>query len=170
MVLQASTLKVRHCSHGTRSEGSIMRRFSDHLDQAYKIFYMVVMPIVIIFLLLGLSSIIPRKMLLGNGILDLIVRLLLTMWYCTLYIRWARISDYSIYPNVKWSKDDVVDPIEKIIYISVGIFISTGVTIITWWTAVTFLSLAKILGLVVAVLNGIITLYPLIKNYWVLKM
>lgn len=134
-----------------------------------KIFYGVVLPAVVVLLLLGVASFNSRPQLLGSALPDFVLRLLLTLWFCGLYIRLSRFSAFSFFPNKKWSKFDVGEK-EKYFYIGLSFLFSIGCGVITWWIIQWFLPVISVFASVVAVLNGLIVLFPMATQYWVLKL
>jgi hypothetical protein len=127
------------------------------------------MPLITVFFLLGISSVISRPMLLGGFIADLIVRFLICIWFCGLYIRLSRFSKYHLYPNIKWSKTDVGST-EKLFYFGVAIFLGLGCTIVTWWTLKTFLPVFSHFVLITAIINGLLISLPIMAQYWIIKL
>jgi len=134
-----------------------------------KVLYGIFFPMIVITLLLGIASFNARPRLLGSFASDLTIRLLLCAWFCGLYIRLSRFSSYSIYPNKKWTKEDV-GPVEKYFYIGLCFLFSAGCGLITWWVIQQFLPGLSYLTLITVVFNFLIVLLPMVKQYWVLKL
>jgi hypothetical protein len=134
-----------------------------------KTIYGFLLPIIAVGFLLGLASFNSHPRILGSFSSDLIIRALLSAWFCGLYIRLSRFSTYSIYPNKKWTKADA-GALEKYYLIGVGFLFSAGCGILTWWALHWFLPGFSIFSFVIAVVNFLIVLWPMAKNYWVLKI
>lgn len=134
-----------------------------------KTIYGVVLPIVVVLLLLGIASFNSRLQLLGSASADLVIRFLLTLWFCGLYIRLSRISSFSFFPNKKWSKIDV-GGLEKYFYIGISFLISLGCGGITWWVIQWFLLYFSDFAFVIAALNSLIVFLPMVTQYWALKL
>lgn len=146
-----------------------MTPITNSTNKIIKILYLYLLPFTTAIFLLGISSFIPRAKLFKSDLFDLLIRSLLTIWFCALYIRLSKISTFSIYPNKKWSKSDVGFN-EKHIYLSLGIFLGIGGAAITWWMVRTFFPDFQGWRIAVAGLNGLIIMYPLLQHYWVLKL
>jgi hypothetical protein len=138
-------------------------------EKITKIFYFFVLPTITTLFLLGISSFTQRDKLFKSDFFDLLVRVLLALWFCGLYIRLSKISEFSVYPNKKWSKSDV-SFIERIVYSGLSIFLSIGSGVVTWWMVSTFFPDFRDWGIAVAGLNTVIILCPLLTHYWVLKL
>lgn len=87
-------------------------------SKVIKIMYEVILPVAVVLLLFGIASFNSRPQLLGSASADFIIRFMLTLWFCGLYIRLSRFSSFSFFPNKKWSKSDV-GGIEKYFYIAI---------------------------------------------------
>lgn len=138
-------------------------------SKTFKVVYGVVFPIGLVILLLGVASLNSRPRILGSIASDLVIRFLLTIWFCILYIRLSRISSFSYYPNKKWTKADV-GPLEKYYYWAMSAFFSVVCGIITWWVIHWFLLSPPSFTYAVSVANGLVILLPLVTHYWVLKL
>lgn len=137
-------------------------------SKAIKRLYGVVFPLSAVILLLGVASFNLRPKLLGSSASDLIIRFLLTLWFCILYSRLARISSFSYYPNKKWTKADV-GPLEKYNYWALSLFFSVVCGIITWWVTHWFFQSSAGFTYAISVINCLVILMPLVTHYWVLK-
>jgi len=91
-------------------------------SKTFRVVYGLVFPIGVVILLLGVASLNNRPRILGSIASDLVIRFLLTIWFCILYIRLSRISSFSYYPNKKWTKADV-GPLEKYYYWAMSAFL-----------------------------------------------
>lgn len=138
-------------------------------SKTFKILYGIVFPIGVVVSLLGIASFNNRPRILGSTASDLIIRLLLTIWFCVLYIRLSRISSFSYYPNKKWTKADI-GPLEKYAYLALSAFFSGGCGIVTWWMIHWFLLSSSGFSYAISVVNSLIILIPLATHYWVLKL
>jgi hypothetical protein len=130
--------------------------------------YSVGMPIIVIILFLGISSIIDRPKF-GGPVFDFIIRLLLSIWYSGMYIKLSNFSKYSHFPGITWTKEDV-GKIEKYVYIGVGFIYSTGVGFITYWVILWFIPPLSDIAIAIATLNATIIFYPQYKSYWAWKL
>jgi len=138
-------------------------------SKVFKIIYGIVFPITVVSLLLGVASFNNRPQILGLTGADLIIRIMLVIWFCGLYIRLSRFSSFSFFSNKKWTKEDVRG-MEKYIYIGIIFLFSIGSGIITWWVIQWFLPNFSGFNFVIAALNSIIVFLPMAKQYWVLKL
>ena len=138
-------------------------------SKTIKIIYGVIFPIIVITLLLGIASINNRPMLLGSPTSDFILRFIISIWFCVLYIRLSRFSSYRLYPNIKWTKADVGST-EKYFLIGGTIFFSSVCGLITYLVFQWFLPGISNWALVIAAANGLVTLLPMVTQYWVLKL
>lgn len=138
-------------------------------SKTIKQIYGVIFPMSVVILLLGVASFNIRPKLLGPSASDLIIRFLLTIWFSILYIRLSRISSFSYYPNIKWTKADV-GPFEKYYYWVLSLFFSVVCGIITWWVIHWFLLSPPGFIYAVSVVNCLVILMPLVSHYWVLKL
>jgi hypothetical protein len=141
---------------------------TNKLIKLAEIFYLIIMPIVTVILLLGVSSIIQRPKFMGSFV-DLAIRVLLILWFCTGYILIPRLKKYRFYPNITWSKADV-RPLERIYYIAMAILFGVGITVITRWVLLVFLPIFGDFGVVFAILNGLLYAIPMIAQYQVFKL
>jgi hypothetical protein len=145
----------------------MLQEFMD--TKIIKNIYSVLFPFIVIVLLLGIASFNNRPLFLGSITFDLILRLLITVWYCVFYIKLSRISSFSYFPNKKWSKSDIGE-LEKYYYIGMGIFMSVGCGLITWWVIQGFFPNFSSFAFLIAAINSMIFFLPLITHYWVLKI
>jgi hypothetical protein len=60
-----------------------------------RLIYGFVLPILTVFVLLGVSSFIERPRILGSIASDLVIRFLLTVWFCVLYLLEFRNAEQS---------------------------------------------------------------------------
>lgn len=142
---------------------------SGYQKKLIQVFYSLVLPLITILLLLVILSVISRPKVLGSSFGDWLIRFLLCIWFCGLYIRLSRFSEYRIYPNIKWSKTDL-GSVEKYFYIGMGLFMGIGCALVTWWTVQTFLPSFAPLASIIAVVNGLIIAFPITTQYWVLRL
>lgn len=138
-------------------------------SKVIKIIYGVVLPTVVVLLLLGVASFNSRPHLLGSASADFVLRLMLTLWFCGLYIRLSRFSSFSNFPNKRWSKFDVGER-EKYFYVGLSFLFSIGCGAITWWIIQWSLPPFSVFASVGGILNGLIILFPMATQYWVLKL
>jgi hypothetical protein len=127
-------------------------------------FYRFVMPLITLALMLGVSSFIDRPQLFGTFSSDFVVRVLLCVWFCGIYICLSRFSQFSFYPNIQWSKADV-GPTEKYLYAGMGILFGIGSAIITWWAVRTFMPVFSSYRAALALFNGAIIMAPVVTQY-----
>lgn len=131
--------------------------------------YRLFLPIAGVLLLFGIASYNSRPQLLGSASADFIIRCMVTLWFCGLYIRLSRFSSLSFFSNKKWSKADVGET-EKYFYIGFSFLFSLGCGVITWWAIQWFLPNYSGFAIVATVLNTLIVLLPMATQYWVLKL
>jgi hypothetical protein len=138
-------------------------------SKVIKTIYGVILPVVVILLLLLIASFNSRSQFFGSSGADFILRFVLVVWFCGLYIRLSRISSFSNYPNIKWTKADV-GPLEK--YYLWGMSVCFGVMcgILTWWLIQWFLPGLSSFAYWIAAINSLIAMLPLMTHYWVLKL
>lgn len=142
---------------------------ADSNFKVVKIVYQIAFPVAVIIVLLGIASSNSRPRLLDSGASDLIIRLMLCIWFCTLYIRLSRISSFSFFPDRKWSKSDVGE-LEKYFYIGISFLFSLGCGVITRWIIHWFLPDLAGFAFVIAFINCFVIFLPLAVHYWVLKL
>ena len=130
-----------------------------------RIFYKVILPAVTIISMFGSYPFISNPI----SVSRIIMRVILCIWFCAFYIKLSKISEHSIYPNIKWTKNDV-GPKEKYFYITMGIFVGLMCAIITGWTVRFFIPILSDYYIVLAILNGFIIMVPIVSHYWVLKL
>lgn len=135
------------------------------IDKILNIFYKIVMPALVVILLWGVSQIIARPKLLGSGIADVLVRLLLGLWLIRLY----RAFPYrKITPLSNWSKTEL-DFFEKAYYIGLGLMSGPIMGLVTWWVIRVFLPIFKDYSIFIGLLNGLIFCLPTVLYYEKLK-
>lgn len=134
-----------------------------------RVVYGFAFPILVVFFLLGVSSFIERPRIFGSIGSDLVIRFLLTVWFCGLYLRLSRISSFSYYPNKKWTKTDV-GPVEKYFYWLMSAIFGFVCGIITWWTISWFFLGPPSVCYAISVVNCLVIIWPLWTHYWVLKL
>lgn len=138
-------------------------------SKIFKTIYGVILPIAVVLLLFGIASFNSRPQLLGSASTDFIIRIMLALWFCGLYIRLSRFSSFSFFPNKKWSKTDV-GGIEKFFYIGISFLFSLGCGVITWWVNQWFFPNFSGAAFVAAALNSFIVFLPMATQYWALKL
>jgi hypothetical protein len=129
--------------------------------------YSIGMPIIVIVLFLGISSIIDRPKF-GGPVFDFIIRLLLSIWYSVLYIKLSNLSKHSHFPGIIWTKEDV-GKIEKYVYIGIGFIHSIAIGYITYWVILWFILPLSDIAIAIAIVNAAIVFYPQYKSYWAWK-
>lgn len=134
-----------------------------------KIIYGIFLPVVVVSFLLGIASLNSRPQLFGASSADFIIRFILTLWFSGLYVRLARFSVFSFFPNKNWSKSDV-GGIEKYFYIGISFLFCLGCGVITWWIIQWFFLYLSSFALLIAILNSLIVFLPMATQYWVLKL
>jgi hypothetical protein len=139
-----------------------------NLHNIIKGIYSYVLPCTILILLLGVSQLIDRPRFLGSSVFDLVVRLLLCLWFVFGYRRLTNISKYRPTSVSRWSKADL-DFVEKLFYISLGILYGVLMTLITWWIIQVFLPIFVNISIFISILNGLICSIPAIANYYIFK-
>jgi len=134
------------------------------------LFYKVVMPGLMIFMLLGMSSLISRPMFVGSRFIDTAVRIVLCLWFCIGYVRLPNMAKkYRIYPNIEWKKSDV-SPLGRLYYSCLAILFGVGVILVTWWAINVFLPNFKDASVLLAIANGAIYTIPLMMQYEIFKL
>lgn len=135
------------------------------------VFYRILFPILVVILLLLLASINieNRVKILGSTLSDLTIRLLISVWFCALYIRLSKLSQYRIYPNKRWSREDI-GTLERHTLSILIIFFGVLCGIATFWTIRWFLPSLSNFALLIAGLNSILILIPMIMQYWIFKI
>jgi hypothetical protein len=134
-----------------------------------RLFYRIVLPIFTAIILLWAAMPHNRMLLLGSPVADFSIRLLLTLWFCGLYFQLSRISDYTIYPKRKWTREDLSST-EKYVYTGIALLFSLCSSFMAWglmhwfFPASTFSPLAA--GFIIF---GAVSV-PLVSHYWVLKL
>jgi hypothetical protein len=135
------------------------------VNKSLNVFYRVVMPALVVIFLWGVSQIIVRPKLLGSGIADVLVRLLLGLWLIRLY----RAFPYrKITPVSNWPKTEL-DFVEKAYYIGLGLMSGPIMGFVTWWAIRIFLPIFKDYSVFIAGLNGLIFCLPTVLYYEKLK-
>lgn len=143
--------------------------FRERLVSLITVFYTIVMPMVIVVLLLGVSQFITRPKLLGSEIADLVIRILLCLWFCFGYRRLPHLSNYRVFPSIQWSKSDI-GTVEKLYYLFLASFFGFSVTMVSWWTILVFIPIFGNFSFVLALFNGVICALPVAVQYEVLKL
>jgi len=138
-------------------------------SKLFKTTYRVVLPVFVLLLLLVFASFNERPKLFGSGSIDLIIRFILTIWFCSLFIKLSRFSSFSFFPNKKCPKTDV-GGMEKYFYIGIIILFSLGCGVITWWIIRWFLPDFSDFAFVITSLNTMIVFIPMVAHYWVIKL
>lgn len=140
-------------------------------SKVFQRIYRVVLPVIVVILLLGIASINSgnRTLLLSSVAFDLVIRILLSVWFSVLYIRLSRFNTYSVYPNRHWTAADV-GKLEKYYLIALSILFSLGCGILTYWVVRWFFFNVDSLALGIALINSAIVLLPMVTQYWVLKL
>jgi len=113
--------------------------------------YRVVLPVITVFLMLGVSSLIQRDVVVSAGF-DLIARLILTLHFSVLYFVLPRATKKTYpYPNLRaWQKEDIPRDQATIYVMSY----SLGVAILTFYGIVFFLPFITFpFSLCIAVIN-----------------
>lgn len=137
-------------------------------SKAVKIIYGIIFPVTVVSLLLGVATFNNRPRFLGSTGADIIIRIMLVVWFCGLYIRLSRFTSFSFFTNKKWSKSDMGR--EKYIYIVIILLFCIGIGLITWWVTQWFLPNFSSLKILLAILNSIIVFLPMVSQYWLLKL
>jgi len=137
-------------------------------SKIFKTIYRVILPVSVVVLLLGIASFNRRPQLFGAASADFIIRFMLTLWFCGLYIKLSQFSSFSYYPNKKWSRADV-GGIEKYFYIGISFLFSLGCGVIIWWVIQWFFPNLSNFAFAAAVLTSFIVFLPMAAQYWVLK-
>lgn len=135
------------------------------MNKPLRYVYALLLPIVTIVLLLFIA---PKNVPPGSDFLNL-ARLYLCACFCFLYWRLSRISNYSHYPNIHWEKADI-GPKEKFVYLFMAVVFSGGYALITCWIFKRLLLQPDLVSSTIALINGLIILYPMATNYWVFKL
>lgn len=139
--------------------------------KVFQSIYRVVLPAIVVSLLLGIASInfSKRTLILSSVTFDFVIRVLLSVWFSTLYIRLSRFSTYSVYPNRHWTAADV-GRLEKYYLMALSVLFSLACGILTFWVVQSFFINAASFALGIALINCVIVLLPMITQYWVLKL
>jgi len=103
-------------------------------SKVFQRIYRVVLPVIVVSLLLGIASINSsnRTLLLSSVTFDLVIRILLSVWFSALYSRLSRFNTYSVYPNRHWTAADV-GKLEKYYLIALSVLFSLGCGLLTYW-------------------------------------
>ena len=133
-----------------------------------RILYGWILPITFFVFFLGVSSFVERSILFNSFGIDLIIRIVISIWFSGVYLRLSRIKYYSFYPGKHWSKDELKIH-EKFFCIFLCIFFSIVSGIMTWWLCLWFLPSTIFFRCSFTIINSTLIFIPLIKNYWVLK-
>jgi hypothetical protein len=135
----------------------------------YKNVYRFLFPLIIVFLLLFVSSILKRPFFFNSIFIDLMLRIFISVYFGFTFYRLSEISKIGIYPNKKWNRSDV-GPIEKYILISVGIVYGIFQGFIFMWAINTFLPNLIDIKVFISVVVGFAISIPIILNYWIIKI
>jgi len=140
-------------------------------SKVFQRIYRVVLPVIVVSLLLGIASINSsnRTLLLSSVTFDLVIRILLSVWFSALYSRLSRFNTYSVYPNRHWTAADV-GKLEKYYLIALSVLFSLGCGLLTYWVVRWFFFNVDSLALGIALMNSVIVLLPMVTQYWVLKL
>lgn len=134
------------------------------------LFYKVVMPSLMLILLLGVSSLISRPTFAGSKFIDALVRIMLSLWFVIGYIRLPNLAKkYRLYPNVEWKRSEI-SAWGKLFYLSLAILFGVGITLVTWWAINVFLPVLKNVSLLLAIVNGMLYIIPIARQYQVFKL
>lgn len=132
------------------------------------LFYKLILPSISIGLFFGASLIIPRQYFLGSKVIDLIIRILLCLWFCYGYLQLPILAKKRFLPIIEWKKYELfVD--EKIFIFFQVILFSFIMSVITWWTIDIFVPILRPYSVIMSILNGFLYLIPLIAQYEKLK-
>ncbi len=146
-----------------------MKNIGGIQNKGITIFYRILMPLIFVACLLIVSSFISRRLLLNNFLIDILVRALISGWFIGLYLRISNLQSYSIYPNKRWTKNDIETSEKYLIFLLTFLF-SLGCAFLTWWSMKNFIPLNSSLIILIAIINGTIIFIPLSIQYWVLKV
>jgi hypothetical protein len=140
------------------------------LNKTILILYRRILPIVTIFILMIASQFDSRPWFFNSLVVDIIIRLFLSIWLSVAYYKLPRLSkDYRFYSNIIWSKSDL-SAFERIFYIAMGVISGILVGIVTYWLLIIFLPTIKDISFFIAIINGFIFGLPLIIQYQALKV
>ena len=88
---------------------------------------------------------------------DFIIRALLTTWFCRVISTLSDLSKYRIYPNITWTKEMMVQGVEKYVYITYAIrFWDISSIPITGGLIQFYFPFIANFALPIAILNGVI--------------
>jgi len=137
---------------------------------AVRVLYKVIMPGLVLVLFLGVSSLTSRPKLAGSMFVDVLARIVISLWLAIAYYRLPdQAKKYRVYPNIEWKRSDI-SPAGKLLYVSMALWIAFGVGLVIWWGISVFLPSLKDASLPVAIVSGIIYALPLVARYQVLKL
>lgn len=139
------------------------------ISKIQKTFYGIVLPTFVVIALLGFASFNEKPQILGSTSADFIVRFMLALWFCGLYIRLSQFSSFSFFPNRKWSRSDVTG-LEKYFYLGLISLFCIGCGIITFWVIRWFFPELLRFALIFAAMNGFVIFLPMATQYWVIKL
>jgi len=140
------------------------------IDKKIRAIYRWLFPILFTFLFLGISSFSRRPILFNSPLVDLTLRIIICIWFFGLFFRLSNFSTFSFNPNIHWNKNDLKVH-EKIFYIFMIVLFSTGCGLLTWWLVYWFLPFSNVIRFTISIIIFIIIIiYPMLKNYWVLKI
>lgn len=135
----------------------------------FRVTYGIILPGFVIVSFLGISSMLTRPLLDNNMTSDLIVRIMFSILQSIFFVSLSRLSEYHIYPNIRWTKADV-GPGEKFLLIGVGIFTGILDGIFVLLLVPIFFPFIKDYAFLIALLNSFVIMLPLIGQYWILKL
>jgi hypothetical protein len=132
-------------------------------SEAVRKIYGVWLPVIVVVMLLGAASLNTRPTLLGSICADFIIRLLLSGWFCGLYIGLSRLLVESS------SQPDNIDGIEKFFLLGGAAFWGLASGLITYWIMLGLLPAFSGIAYAISALNALIIFLPLALHYrqWV---
>jgi len=152
--------------HQSETRDIALTKLGNFLDsKPVRFVYGIVLPICQLVFLLGTTLFNSQT----QTVFGFIIRLLLCLWFCGLYIKLTRLASYSHYPNIKWTRSDV-GPFEKYILIGLALFFSLGCGLVTWWAIRWFAPGISNFAWGIALINAVIIFLPLVARYWALKI
>ncbi len=134
-------------------------------SEAFRKIYGVWLPIIVVVMLLVVASFETRPQSLGAMCANSLIRILLSIWFCGLYIRLSRPDTFSPDPGETWIKSDI-DGINKILLFVMAFGLGLVSGIITYWIIRWFLPAFSGIAYGIAALNGLIVFLPMLTNFY----
>jgi hypothetical protein len=128
-----------------------------------KLIYRFILPLLVAFLLLIVSSNISRPLFSGSKLLDLIAR----VWVCVIFsMGYIILSDLEKYKALFYGAkidnvNSIIETSTVIANISIAVIFGIFAALISWWSVRTFVPILSDMALIIALLNGILFFAPI---------